>query len=169
MRVFIASDFPEEVKKELARLQDLLPEFKGKKTENFHLTLKFLGEVSPETLLQIKSRLQKISFPAFRVHLGEIGIFTPKHVKIILIKLIGAEKLQEAIDNALSPLFKKESRFMAHITLARIKAVGERKDFLEKVSKIKTKWMEFSIDKFVLKTLSSDAPVYEDLESYNLN
>lgn len=173
MRAFIALDLPNEIKKEIARLQDILPEFKGKKTEpeNMHLTLKFLGEITPETLEQVKTKLKKIKLKNFKVHLGELGIFTPSMIKIVWIRIIGAEKLQEEIDKILEPLFKKESGFMSHITIARVKAVSERKDFLEKISRIKAKWLEFNVDKFVLKesTLGKDKPVYEDLETYELS
>lgn len=172
MRIFIALDLPDEIKKELSRLQDLLPEFNGKKTEldNMHLTLKFLGEITPENLEQIKAKLKKIKLQRFKVHLGELGIFTPRFIKIIWIRLIGAERLQEEIDKQMNPLFKGETRFMSHITLARVKAVKERKDFLEKVSKLKAKWMEFPIEKFVLKesVLGKDKPAYQDLEIYEL-
>jgi 2'-5' RNA ligase len=47
MRAFISIEFPEEIKNELKKIQEQLPEFKGKNTEpkNLHLTLKFLGEI----------------------------------------------------------------------------------------------------------------------------
>ena len=47
MRTFIAVDIPENVKEEIIKIQDKLPEFVGKLTEleNLHLTLKFLGEI----------------------------------------------------------------------------------------------------------------------------
>ena len=51
-RAFIAIEFPDEVVKEIARVQELVSKIKftGKLTEleNLHLTLKFLGEISEE-------------------------------------------------------------------------------------------------------------------------
>lgn len=173
MRIFIALDLPEEVKKEIIRIQELLPEFKGKKVEqeNLHLTLKFLGEVSEETLNQIKERLSKIKLNKLHVRLGEIGVFTPKSVKIVWIKLLNTEKLQEEIDRVLVPLFPKENRFMSHITIARVKGISERKTFLEKIKSLKPKWLEFELSNFSLKNsvLSHDKPVYSELESYSLD
>lgn len=171
MRLFIALELPEEAKKEILRLQDLLPEFKGKKTEkeNLHLTLKFLGEVEPENLIKIKEALRKIKMPKFKSSLGELGVFSPKHVKIIWARIKGAEKLQEEIDKQLVLLFPKENRFMGHVTIGRVRALGERKDFLEKIKNIKTKWMEFEVSKFVLKkSILGEQVVYEDLEEFEL-
>ena len=47
MRVFISINISEEIRKEIKKIQDFLPEFFGKKTEleNLHLTLKFLGNI----------------------------------------------------------------------------------------------------------------------------
>ena len=56
MRCFIALDLPVEIIKEIKKIQKELPEFIGKKTEseNLHLTLKFLGEVSEEKIKEIR-------------------------------------------------------------------------------------------------------------------
>ena len=52
----------EEIKKEIKKIQDLLPEFSGKKTElqNLHLTLKFLGEIKEKDVEGIKEKLREI-------------------------------------------------------------------------------------------------------------
>ena len=43
IRTFVSIDLPEDIQKEVKKIQDILPEFEGKKTEpkNLHLTLKF--------------------------------------------------------------------------------------------------------------------------------
>jgi len=54
MRLFIAIDIPEEIKKYLGKLQEKintnLAKIRNVKKEKIHLTLKFLGEVQPEKL-----------------------------------------------------------------------------------------------------------------------
>lgn len=172
MRAFISIELPEEIKKEIFRLQDLLPKFEGKKTEleNLHLTLKFLGEISEEQLEKIKKELKEVKAKSFKASLGELGVFSPRFVKIIWIKLLGCEKLQEEIDIKLKNLFPKEKRFMSHITIARVKQVKERKSFIEEIKRLKTRWLEFPIEKFTLRksTLTKTKPVYEDIEVYQL-
>ena len=63
IRAFIAIDFPDEVVKEIARVQEVLGkrQFTGKMTEpeNLHLTLKFFGEIDEEKLKSIRKELKK--------------------------------------------------------------------------------------------------------------
>jgi len=71
-RTFICIDFPHEVIKEAARLQNLIQNipFTGKLTEleNLHLTLKFLGEISNETLENVNYALTGIKFPVLNLN-----------------------------------------------------------------------------------------------------
>ena len=57
-RAFIAIDFPSEIVKEIARVQELLGKvkFTGKITEleNLHLTIKFLGEIDEKQVEEVK-------------------------------------------------------------------------------------------------------------------
>ena len=64
MRVFISLNIPKEIKKEIKKIQNKLPEFNGKITEenNLHLTLKFLGEISEQRVEEIRKKLRKINF-----------------------------------------------------------------------------------------------------------
>ena len=166
-RCFIAIDLPENIKKEIIQIQKSLPEFKGKLTEeeNLHLTLKFLGEISDETANEVKERLKKIKFKKFKSNLKGLGVFSEQFIRIVWMKLENCDELQKEIDNSLRDLFKKEERFMSHLTIARVKAVKDKKLFIETLEKIKVKPVEFSVDSFKLKksVLTEKGPIYEDL------
>ena len=79
-RAFICIDFPEEVIKEIARIQKIVKtrKFTGKLTEleNLHLTLKFLGENDSKTLEKVKERLARVEFSEMFLNLGEVGLFS---------------------------------------------------------------------------------------------
>lgn len=79
-------------------------------------------------------------------------------------------ELQKAVDEKLFDLFEKEKRFMSHLTIARVKSIKAKREFLEELEKISFPKMRFMIEKFKLKksTLSRKGPVYEDLEIYPL-
>ena len=64
MRTFISIDMPEVVRSEIEKIQDVLPEFFGKKTErdNLHLTLKFLGEIDEEKVKEFEKNQNVWSF-----------------------------------------------------------------------------------------------------------
>ena len=190
MRAFIALDLPAEIIKEVKKIQEVLPEFVGKKieSENLHLTLKFLGEVSEDKIKQIKSVLKKIKFQKFEAEINSIGVFSEKVIRIVWLHLTNCDALQKEIDNSLKSLFKPEERFMSHLTIARVKNVensprddsskddtavpsGEpKKEFLEKLKKINMSKIKFIVKNFKLKSsiLNAKGPVYKNIKVYDL-
>lgn len=175
MRCFIALDLPREAIDIIKGIQKLIEKqnlFNGKFTEpeNLHLTLKFLGEISREKIEEIKEKLKEIQFNSFEAGLGGVGIFSKKFVKIIWIKLNGRQifDLQKQIDEKLKGLFQPEFRFMGHITIVRVKNVGDKKALLDYIKNIKTKKIKFKVDRFFLKKseLFAEGPVYEDIMEY---
>jgi len=173
MRAFISIDMPEEVRQEIVKIQSQLPEFQGKKTEheNLHLTLKFLGEINEEKVEEVKEKLAEIQLKKFETEIDSIGVFSEKFIKIVWLHLAGCEELQGEIDKNLRDLFGKEKRFMSHLTIARVKSIRDREEFLKKLKEIKIPKIKFVIDSFRLKEsiLKEKGPAYKTLEEYNLN
>lgn len=171
-RCFIAIDLPGEVKNEIVKIQNQLPEFRGKLTEknNLHLTLKFLGEIEEEMISKAEEKLKCIKFKKFKAKLGGIGIFSESFIRIVWIKLENCDKLQEEVDKSLNSLFKKEKRFMSHLTIARVKLVKDKRKFIDLLDKIKIAPVEFEASSFALKksTLTKQGSVYEDLMRFEL-
>ncbi len=175
-RSFICIDFPNEIIKEIARIQELLEKkFVGKFTEleNLHLTLKFLGEINNETIEKVNIILSKLEFNIFDCRLEDIGTFTFKGFpKIIWIKIAGKPiyDLQMKIDEALSEMFPKEERFMSHLTIARIKYITDKENFMKSIKNITVKKINFKVESF--KLMSSDlkplGPVYSLTKEYKL-
>jgi RNA 2',3'-cyclic 3'-phosphodiesterase len=175
-RAFVCITFPEEVIKELSRIQSSLEKynFTGKLTEleNLHLTLKFLGEISPEVLNKVKDKLSRIEFKPFKAKLLQVGTFNIKgKPKIVWVK-IGGEAifhLQKQIDIALKDLFPIEERFMSHLTIARIKYLKSKAEFNDFIKSIKPKPLTFEVNEFKLNSsvLLPLGPVYTILESYS--
>jgi len=172
-RVFISIDMPENVKKEILKIQGQLPKFIGKciELENLHLTLKFLGEVDKEKIERIRKRLGEIKFHKFETEIDLIGVFSEKFIRIIWLHLTNCNALQKEIDERLKDLFEKENRFMSHLTIARIKNISNRKEFSKKLKEIKIPKIKFIVKNFKLKKsiLTTKGPTYETLEEYNLN
>ncbi len=169
MRIFIAIDIPDRIKKEITKIQEQLPYFKGKKTEfyNLHLTLKFLGEIDDKTFLEVKKRLKQVKLNSFESEIDSIGIFSDR---IIWMGIKNCEKLQKEIDEKLKGLFEEEKRFMGHLTIARIRNMEDKKKFLSELKKIKVFPMKFAVKEFILKEsiLTKQKPIYENLENYEL-
>jgi len=135
-----------------------------------HLTMKFLGEVDENKISEVRKKLRSIKLKRFNVRLGEIGVFSESFIRIIWVCLLGAEELQRKIDMALEGLFKKEERFMSHLTIARIKKVSDKKKLFNSLEKIKIKEVEFEATTFDLmeSELFQHGPRYRIIEEFSL-
>jgi len=178
IRAFISIDLPKNIQKEILKIQRQLPGFDGKLIgpENLHLTLKFLGEVDSEILIEIKRRLKEIKFKKFECEVKGLGLFDNGKSKkysrkvIIWLHLTNCDGIQKIIDDKLLGIFKKEKRFMSHLTIARAKFIKNKKGFLGELKKIQIPKLKFKVKSFTLKKseLFPEGPVYETLEVYPL-
>jgi RNA 2',3'-cyclic 3'-phosphodiesterase len=100
--------------------------------ENFHITLKFLGETPTSLLPKITKSLEQIvaDFEIFSIKLKGLGHFKKQqNTKVIWLGLENVEILSvmaEKIDIAMQKLgFEPETRpFKAHLTLGRVKYIS---------------------------------------------
>ena len=132
MRLFIAIELPDDVRRHLQRMQDLLrPTFKAKWTrpEQLHLTLKFLGETDDSKLPEVIEQLRTIKIPE-PIRLATAGVVClPPHgpIRIVAAALQddagNCAKLQSTIDQACHAAgFPLEGRrWTPHVTLARVR------------------------------------------------
>ena len=92
-------------------------------TANIHLTLAFLGKVSPERAAECDRALSRVRVPAFRLSLDRIGTWRRSRV-LWLSTRQETESIQQLADEVRKKLadagFPRESRpFRTHVTLAR--------------------------------------------------
>ncbi len=147
IRSFIAIEFPQQVIRGLAKLQESLLQFtpKGVKWVNpasIHLTIKFLGGVPANRISLISTSLTKVveGIRPFSLGIEGLGVFPDsRRPGVIWVAVVGEVdrlvQLQQAVDSALSPLgFSKENRpFVPHLTVARLREdmdTQERQNFV---------------------------------------
>lgn len=173
MRCFIALDIPKGVLEKIKVIQEKLPEFIGKNTEldHMHLTFKFLGEIDREKVEEIKKKLNEIKFSRFEVEVNSIGVFSEKFIRIIWLHLTNCNELQKEVDEKLSGIFEPEQRFMSHLTIARVKKIENKNEFLEELNKIKIPKIKFIANSFsfIKSDLFEKGPEYIVLENYKLS
>jgi 2'-5' RNA ligase len=135
IRSFIAVELPEAIKTGLQQLQTelTLPRYSFVKCvapEGIHLTLKFLGNISAQKVIEITRVMEQASqgVNPFQLQLTEVGAFpNMRRPRVVWVGIKGdVDKLigwQQRIDNGLVPLgFAKEARpFTPHLTLARLR------------------------------------------------
>ena len=135
LRAFIAVEIPPEIHKAIesktAPLRAALDAslVRWVPTDNIHLTLKFLGDISPsnvEMLSQILSG-EVSQHSTFALEFGELGAFpNPRRPRVIWIGIqapAGLEALQRGIEAAAATLgYPSEERpFSPHLTIGRVK------------------------------------------------
>lgn len=177
MRLFIAIEIPEDIKECIDEMQKRIDDKNNKirfvNKNNVHLTLKFLGEVQPNNLEEIKNNLKKIIFKAFSVVLNGVGVFpNENHILVIWVGLKPEElvlELQKDIDENLKKLFKKEKNFKPHLTLARVKYIDDKESFIDKLKKIKVENKNIRVDSFKLikSSLTRQRPIYEVIDTFS--
>jgi len=130
-RLFIAIPIDEGWRKHLVKqstlIQSRLPFQKWTHPEDYHITLKFLGDTSVDKLQQIKKILVKVSDSTspFQLQGKGWGTFGPQAAPSILWVGVGGEldsliNLHHKIEDCLSELFQKENReYTPHLTIAR--------------------------------------------------
>jgi RNA 2',3'-cyclic 3'-phosphodiesterase len=176
-RCFISVRFSREIVDEISRVQDELglgDLFDGKlvERENLHLTLKFLGEIDSEKIEEVRKRLREIRFDEFFCELGDAGLFSEEFIRIVWVKVLGEGiiKLQKEIDDTLEGIFERERRFMGHLTVARVKKVFDKEEFLESIKRLGVGREGFFVKEFYLmeSELSSEGSEYKVIEEVKL-
>jgi len=137
-RLFIAIPVPDGVKTELEKVQ---AELRGAisaggvrwtKREQFHLTLRFLGDVAADRVEALARAVREVCdvFPPLRLRAERIGFFPDLRFPRVVWAWVHDEqellpKLQEAIEAAAKDFTAEpaEKKFTGHITLARIKSL----------------------------------------------
>lgn len=178
MRTFVALEISEEVRERLVRFQQRLLQgwasLKLVEPENLHLTLKFLGEVEEGRLGEVEEALRRGCSRAspFTMEVRGTGVFpSPQYVRVVWAGVgEGWERvssLQREVDRELGRLgFSRDTDFVPHLTLARVKRVKDRGEFLRAVEGgRREEFGRVEVREVHLKksVLTPRGPLYEDL------
>jgi 2'-5' RNA ligase len=137
MRCFIAIEIPEDIRAGLAALQKELAgrvdirkgDVKWVEPQGMHLTLKFLGEVPDNQIMDVCNITRDVAgrHVAFDFAIREVGTFGGRSARVLWVgagldcpELLGVQRdLEEQLDQAGWP---REARpFSGHLTLCRIR------------------------------------------------
>ncbi len=194
MRLFVAFPIPEDVsgtleetlnplQKELKRL--LGRSLKWVPQENYHITLKFLGETSQGVYENFLAPLERLSrnLPSFETGFEEIGFFPligfPKVMWLSLDFPENVFDFQRKMESFFERFgYRREQReFVPHMTLARFSKLkpSQVREMRELVSSFMEKNLQeirirFSIDRLVLyrSDLSPQGPTYTPVKIFSL-
>jgi RNA 2',3'-cyclic 3'-phosphodiesterase len=122
-RLFVAIDIPEELKPRLLALRTAALPARWVEPEQFHLTLRFIGEVDEASGRAVDAALRGIDASRFTLRLKGLGHFR-RHVLWVGVQSCPPlMSLQTQIEDALrrAGLAGDEGRYVPHVKLARLK------------------------------------------------
>ncbi len=137
MRVFIAIDIDDENRAGLSDLQQQLQDkadikkgdVKWVKPQNIHLTLKFLGEVKDEQVVDVCNVVKDVAsrYQSFELEVKSVGCFGGRSARVLWVgtgegrnRLLQLQKdLEQKLASSGWPPEQRE--FAGHLTLCRVK------------------------------------------------
>ncbi len=143
--------------------------------ERYHITIRFLGDTPPDLLESISISMRKsINLPQkAMLQLGDAGSFGPmKKPRVVWLGFKDSsvfEMLRVEVDKALDAcgIPGTEQAFRAHLTLGRIRALKDVKEYYRLMDTMKGRFSgETRIDRLVFykSELRSQGPLYTPLE-----
>jgi 2'-5' RNA ligase len=184
VRLFIATSLKPEIQHEIdSVLQDLRVSIDQRyirwvKWTAMHVTLKFLGESSPNKIPDIKLSMDQVvaQFSPIEIALEDLGCFPnmrrPRILWLGIKEQTGSlQRLQGQLENEMSKLgFPKEKRkFHPHLTLGRAKARLSKSDYQQFANQIgripptKIGHQHIDVISLIESDLKPSGPVYTTL------
>lgn len=154
-RLFTALEIPRNAALSLSLLRGGLPGARWIDVENYHITLRFIGDVDGRTADEIVAGLDRIDRPEFQINLSGTGSFGSKKPHSVWAGVSPTPEmfaLQADIERVCKRvgLPPDQRKFTPHVTLARLKScrlddvvhyLGGRGDFVT---------APFTVSRFVL-------------------
>lgn len=150
------------------------------KQKNFHILLKFLGNISNNTKSKIIPLLSEISnkHSSFNIKIEGVDVFPSlNYIRVIWVGVSKGkrqlEKLSKDIENFLTKInIPKENRkYIPHITLGRMNS-GKNKEEVKKIieNNKDSNFGEIEVNEFKLfkSDLTKKGPIYTVLKTYKL-
>jgi 2'-5' RNA ligase len=136
MRLFIALDIPDDIRHRIARfvegVRGFAPDAKWVGPDSFHITLKFIGEKSPDEAERIKQVLRTVKAEPITATFCGYGFFpTLNRARVFWTGINADERLAQlasAVDQATSTIGipREKEPFTPHLTLARARESSSR-------------------------------------------
>lgn len=126
IRLFVAVGLPDDLRRRLAGICGGVPGARWTSPVNFHLTLRFIGDVDEGDAEDFAHALAGVRVAAFDVTLAGVGHFgTAEEARILwagVEKNAALIRLQRAVKSTLmrAGLPREDRRFTPHVTLARL-------------------------------------------------
>ncbi|KAA3500013.1 RNA 2',3'-cyclic phosphodiesterase [Rhizobium rhizogenes] len=126
-RLFTALEIPRNAAMSLSLLRGGLPGARWIDVENYHITLRFIGDIDGRTADEVVDRLDRIERPEFQLNLTGMGSFGSKKPHSIWAGVSPSPEMQ-ALQAEVERICQRiglppdPRKFMPHVTLARLRS-----------------------------------------------
>lgn len=130
-RLFTGLEIPPDIAQMLALLRGGLPGARWVEPENYHVTLRFIGDVDPPTAREIASALGGVVRAPFTVRIDGLSTFGGRKPRALVatltpsVALLEAQAEQERLMQRIG-LAPEGRKYTPHVTLARLRDVSSR-------------------------------------------
>jgi len=173
LRLFVGIALPPEIKLRLSLLCVGVPGARWVDPGNYHLTLRFIGEVNEGVASDIDEALAALRARRFDLALAGVGQFGDRMLWVGVDKNPALFHLRDKVESALVRLgLEPETRrYAPHVTLARLKGASEARlqAYLQEHALFRAE--PFAVERFslVASYLTKSGAIYEDQADYALN
>jgi RNA 2',3'-cyclic 3'-phosphodiesterase len=153
-RLFTAIEIPSEIGQSLALLRGGLPGARWIGPEDYHLTLRFIGDIDGALAEEIVHLLGKIERPGFDLRIEGLDSFggnKPRAVVAAVSPVLELVELQAEHERIMQRVgLEPERKYRPHVTLARLRDTSSRQvaDFLSSRQPFRSP--SFPVSRFVL-------------------
>jgi RNA 2',3'-cyclic 3'-phosphodiesterase len=172
LRLFVGIGLPPELKLRLSTLCVGVPEARWVDPGNFHVTLRFIGEVDEGLASDIDAALLRLSSPRFRLSLAGVGQFGTRMLWVGVEKSEPLMQLHGKVESALQRmgLPPETRRFTPHVSLARLRQpLGPKvQAFLAANALFRADPFDVTEFSLVASYLTKSGAIYEDQAEYSL-
>ena len=144
--------------------------------QNMHITVRFLGNITPAIVEKIFSEMQQVQFIPFNVQIKGLGAFpSPRYPRIVWAGMtIGADKLKSVFSQVELKLrglgFNPDSRgFSPHLTIARVRSRRNKQllaAFLTENANYEFGVVDAKCLRLKKSTLTPRGPIYSTLKEF---
>ena len=176
LRLFVGIEFPPELKLHLSMLETVIPGARWVDPGNFHLTLRFIGEVDEGVAADIDEALVRLRARRFTLQLAGTGVFGGGKPRALWV---GVERhpelvaLRDKIEKALIRigLEPEQRKFAPHVTLARLRepVLDNLGEFLAANAQFRAAPLPVEQFSLIASFPTKAGSIYEDQADYPLS
>lgn len=175
LRLFVGIGFPPELKLRLSLLCSGIPGVKWVDPGNFHLTLRFIGEIAEDIAADVDDALSRLRARRFMLQIAGTGVFgggTPHSLWAGVERTPELAGLRDKVEQTLIRigLPPEPRKFAPHVTLARLRnpPLDKLGEFLAAHAQFRAAPLAVESFSLIASFQTKAGSVYEDQADYPL-